>query len=69
MFFTGAAFAKRNSCIVARIDSFDTIGLHLLTFHILMLYTSKDVEFDLSRDLRSCFQVSQLPKYYGSMIT
>ena len=27
---TGATFIKKNSCVVARIVSFDTAGLHLL---------------------------------------
>ena len=38
MLFTGATFVKRNSGLVARIVSFDTAGLHLLTFRILELY-------------------------------
>ena len=32
---TGATLIKKNSCFVARIVPFDTVGLHLLTFHIL----------------------------------
>ena len=32
---TKATFVKKNSGLVARIVSFDTVGLHLLTFHIL----------------------------------
>ena len=35
MLCTGAIFVKKNSCLVARIVSFDTVGLHLLTFRIL----------------------------------
>ena len=31
----GATFAKKSSCLVARIVTFDTAGLHLLTFRIL----------------------------------
>ena len=46
--FTGATFVKKNSCLVARIVSFDTAGLHLLTFRILELYPPKDIKFDLS---------------------
>ena len=46
--FTGATFVKKNSCLVARIVSFDTAGLHLLTFRILESYPSKDIKFDLS---------------------
>ena len=45
---TGATFVKKNSCLVARVDSFDTAGLHLLTFRILESYPSKDIELDLS---------------------
>ena len=45
---TGAAFVKKNSCLVARIVSFDTAGVHLLTFRILEPYPSKDIEVDLS---------------------
>ena len=45
---TGASFVKKNSCRVARVVSFDTAGLHLLTFRILEPYPSKDIEFDLS---------------------
>ena len=37
-----ATFVKKNSCLVARIVSFDTLGLHLLTFRILEPYPSKD---------------------------
>ena len=43
MLCTGAAFAKNNSCLVARKVSFDAVGLHLLTFRILEPYQSKDV--------------------------
>ena len=39
MLCTGATFVKINSCLVARIVSFDTAGLHLLT---------KGIELDLS---------------------
>ena len=43
MLCTGATFVKKNSCLVARIVSFDTVGLHLLTFRILESYLSKDI--------------------------
>ena len=43
MLCTGAAFVKWNSCLVARIVSFETLGLHLLTFHILETYPTKDI--------------------------
>ena len=48
MLFTGATFVKKNSCLVARIVSFDIAGLHLLTFRILEPHPSEDIEFDLS---------------------
>ena len=48
MFCTGATFVKKNSCLVARIVSFDTAVLHLLIFCILESYPSKDIELDLS---------------------
>ena len=34
MLFAGATFAKKNSCLVAKIVSFDTSGLDPLTFCI-----------------------------------
>ena len=43
MLCTGATFVKKNSCLVARIISSDTVGLHLLTFRVLELYPSKDI--------------------------
>ena len=43
-----ATFIKKNSCLVARIVSFDTAGLHLLTFRILEPHPSNDIELDLS---------------------
>ena len=48
MLCTGVTFVKKNSYIVARIVSFGTAGLHLLTFRILEPYPSKDIELDLS---------------------
>ena len=42
MLCTGATFVKKNSCLVARIVSFDTVGLHLLTFRILAAATHRD---------------------------
>ena len=41
MLCTGATFVKKNSCLVARIVSFYTAGLHLLTFLILEPLLSK----------------------------
>ena len=43
MLCTEAAFVKKNSCLVGRIVLFDTVGLHLLTFHILDPYPFKDI--------------------------
>ena len=48
MYCTGATFVKKNSCLVARIVTFDNAGLHLLTFRILEPHQSKDIELDLS---------------------
>ena len=48
MLCTGVTFVKKNSCLVARIVSFDTAGLHLLTFCILEPCTSKAIELDFS---------------------
>ena len=45
---TGVTFVKKNSCLVARIILFDTEGLHLFTFCILELHSSKDIELGLS---------------------
>ena len=39
----GATFVKKNSYLVARIASFDTVGLHLLIFCILEPYPSEDI--------------------------
>ena len=44
MHCTGATFVKKNSCLAARIVTFDTAGLHLLTFRILEPHPSKDIE-------------------------
>ena len=48
MLCTGASFVKKNSCLVARIVSFDTVGRHPLTFRILEPYPSKYIVLDLS---------------------
>ena len=48
MLCTGATLTKKNSCLVARIVSFGTAGLHLLTFDVFEPYLSKDIEFGLS---------------------
>ena len=43
-----ATFVKKNSCLAARIVSFDTAVLHLLALNISEPYPSKDIELDLS---------------------
>ena len=48
MICKGAAFGRKNSSLVARIVSFDTASLHLLTFRILEREPTKDIELDLS---------------------
>ena len=50
MLCTETTFVKKNSCLVARIVSFDTagLGLHLLTFHSFKLYPSEDIAPDVS---------------------
>ena len=41
MLCTGTTFVKKNHCLVARIISFCTVSLHLLTFLILESLSSK----------------------------
>ena len=48
MLCTWTTFVKINSFLVARVVSFDSAGLHLLTFRILEPYSSKDINIDLS---------------------
>ena len=48
MFCTGATFVKNNSCLVAKIFSFDAAGLYLLTFRISEPCPFKDIELDFS---------------------
>ena len=43
MLCTVDTFLKKNSCLVATIVSFDTLGLHLLNFCILEPYLYKDI--------------------------
>ena len=43
-----ASFVKKNSCLFARIVSFDTAGLHLITFRIFEPYLANYTELDLS---------------------
>ena len=47
MLCMGINFAKKNSCLVARIVPYCTASLHLLTFHILEPYPSKDMVLSL----------------------
>ena len=49
MLCTGATYVKKNSCLVARIVSFNAAGLQILTFRILEPFRSKDIELDLSQ--------------------
>ena len=48
MLCTEVTFEKINSSLVAKIVSFGTVGLHLLTFRVLEPYPFKDIELDLS---------------------
>ena len=48
MVCTGVTFVRKNSSLVARIVSFDTESLHLLTFYILEPYPPTDIKLDLS---------------------
>ena len=49
MLCTGANFAKKNPCLVARIVPYYATGpYYLLTFHILEPYPSKDIALGLS---------------------
>ena len=43
MLNTRATFVKKNSCLVARIVSFDTVGQYLLIFRVLEPYPSKNI--------------------------
>ena len=47
MLCKGATFIQKNPCLVARIVSVDTAGLHLLILCILEPNLSKDIELDL----------------------
>ena len=44
----GGYFCKEELLLVARIVSFDTVGLRLLTFRMLDPYSSKDIALGLS---------------------
>ena len=43
MLSTGASFVKKISYLVARVVTFNTVGLHLFTFHILEPYPHKNI--------------------------
>ena len=51
LFCVRANFAKKSSCLVLRILSYDTADLHLLTFHILEPFPSKDIALGLSHTI------------------
>ena len=83
MLCTRATIVKKISYLVARIVSFGTAQLDLLTFHILEPYPSKDIELDsvtlltlmmllqyppTKSYLNQYFQVSQLQKYDGIIV-
>ena len=51
MLCMGATFVKKNCCLVARTVSFDTAGVHLLTFRNLETHRSQDNELDRSHNL------------------
>ena len=64
MLCTGATFVKKNSCLVARIASFVTAGLHLVASRILGPYPSKHIELDLGHVISHS---SQLLKYVSNI--
>ena len=70
MLCTGATSVKKSSCLVNRIVSFDTVGLHLFTFRILESYPSKDILTLMvyKSYLNQCFYVSELLKYDGNVM-
>ena len=45
---TGATFAKKISCLVTRIVSFDSASLYVLTFRTLEPHPPNDIDLDLS---------------------
>ena len=49
MFCMGATFVKKNSCLMARIVPFDTVGLYLLIFRNYEPYPSENIALDLSQ--------------------
>ena len=61
MLCTGATFVKKNFCLVARIVPYYTVVLHLLTFHVLEPYLSKDIALGLSH------VISHSWRYYSTL--
>ena len=61
MLCAGVTFVKKTSLLVARIVSFDTAVLHVLTFPILEPYPSRDIELDPSH------VISHYGRYYSSL--
>ena len=65
MLCTRGTFLKKTSCLVARLVSFETVGLHrLYRYRIddVIIIPSSLVSFE------SMLQVSQLLKYDGNMV-
>ena len=60
MLCTGANFEKKNCCLVAIIVAYYAAGLHLLIFHILEPYPSKDIALGLS------YVISHKRHYYST---
>ena len=73
MLCTEANFAKKNSCLVARIVLYYTAGLHTLS-KILRLVSvrlsriTSIIIVHFKSYLNQCFQVSQLLKYDGNIV-
>ena len=64
-----ATFVKKNSCLVGGIIPFDTVGLHLLTFHIFEPYPSEDIALDLSHVISHLWHdYSTLQVFFESML-
>ena len=83
MLCSGVTFVKKNYCLIPRIVSFDTLGLHLLTFRILepfrrpkimslisvtLSHITDVIILPSSYVLFECFQVNQLLKYDDNIV-
>ena len=76
MLCTGATFVKKDSCLVTRTVSFDTVGLHLLTYFLYFRavpvqrysHINGIIIVPFKSYLNQCFQVSQLLKYDGNVV-